>query len=54
MQTEFVSWESRPKAAKYYWSTLRQLMSLKDGANYEKDHIFHVQGDHWNTTSLKN
>jgi len=41
MQTEFISWENTPKFAKSYWSTLCQLMSLRDGVNYENDHVFH-------------
>ena len=41
MQSEFISLENTPKSAKSYWSVLRHLMSLKDGINYEKDHVFH-------------
>ena len=41
MQTELISSENTPNFAKSYWSTLRQLMSLRDGVNYEEDHVFH-------------
>lgn len=40
MQADTVSYATTPKFAKSYWNTLLQLMSLKDGVCYPKDHIF--------------
>ena len=41
MLSEFVSLENIPKSTKTYRSILHQLMSLKDGVNYEKCDVFH-------------